>query len=146
MGIELGQFIISFTAIISFTVTIIVWVGSLLFVVSNNRKEKNRLLKKYKELFKQKKSSEVRLGQITEQFAPFIPNWEHDPKNFKFLGAPIDGISFNLKDEEIVFVEIKSGKARLSENQKKIKEIIEKGNVVFKTFRVSDKYCGYIST
>jgi len=27
----------------------------------------------------------------------------------------------------------------------KIKEIVEKGNVIFKTFRVSDKYCGYVN-
>jgi len=141
MEVEFVQFI----TIIIANIIIVVLVIFLLFVISNNKKEKNRLLKKYKELFKQKKSSEVRLGQITEQFAPFIPTWEHDPKNFKFLGAPIDGISFNLKDGEIIFIEIKSGKSRLSENQKKIKEIIEKGNVVFKTFRVSDKYCGYVS-
>ena len=119
------------------------WLSSLLFVMNLSKQKQDDARKRYKELFKQKKSSEVRLGQITEHFAPLIPSWEADPKNFKFLGAPIDGISFNLKDNEIVFVEIKSGRSRLSENQKKIKEIVEKGNVFFKTFRVANKYCGY---
>ena len=124
-------------------ITIILWLATIIFMTLKNKRRENKLKTDYKKLYSQKKSSEVRLGQITEQFAPFIPNWEHDPKNFKFLGAPIDGISFNLKDEEIVFVEIKSGRARLSENQKKIKEIVEKGNVVFKTYRVTDKFYGY---
>ena len=119
------------------------WVSSILCLLKYSKQKENKLKADYKNLFKQKKSSEVRLGQITEHFAPYIPSWESDPKNFKFLGAPIDGISFNLKDNEIVFVEIKSGRSRLSENQKKIKEIVEKGNVFFKTFRVANKYCGY---
>ncbi len=124
-------------------VVIGLWLSSLLFVMNLSKQKQDDAKKKYKELFKQKKSSEVRLGQITEHFAPLIPSWEADPKNFKFLGAPIDGISFNLKDNEIVFVEIKSGRSRLSENQKKIKEIVEKGNVKFKTFRVATNFCGY---
>ena len=129
---------------IGFT-TIIIWAISLLFVISNSRKEKNKLIEKYKKLYSQKKSSEVRMGQITEQFAPLVDNWKYDYNNFKFLGAPIDGISFNLEEDEIVFIEIKSGRSRLSEKQKKIKEIIKKGNVSFKTFRVSDKYCDYVN-
>ena len=141
MEIEFEQFVIF---IIGFS-TIIVWALSLLYVIATKRKEKEMLLDKYKKLYSQKKSSEVRMGQITEQFAPLIDNWEYDHNNFKFLGAPIDGISFNLEDNEIVFVEIKSGRSRLSDRQKRIKEIVEKGNVIFKTFRVSDKFCGYVN-
>jgi len=138
---ELKQFL----PMLFIVVGVVIWLTTILFLLNRSNQKEKILNKKYKDLYKQKKSSEVRTGQITEQFAPFIPDWEHNPKNFKFLGAPIDGISFNLEDSEIVFVEIKSGRARLSENQKKIKEIVEKGNVIFKTFRVSDKYCGYVN-
>ena len=85
----------------------------------------------------QKKSSEVRLGKIGENMAPFMRGWPYDPNNFRFLGHPVDGIQFT--DDEIIFIEIKTGKSRLSKSQKKAREIIRKGNVSFATFRVDDK-------
>ena len=84
-----------------------------------------------------KKSSEVKVGNITEQFAPFLDNWGYDPNNFSFLGKPIDGISY--EEDEIVFIEIKSGKSRLSQKQNNIKKLVEEGKVSFKTFRVDEK-------
>ena len=122
---------------------IALWLATIVFALQYIKQKEKEATKKYKNLYKQKKSSEVRLGQTEEHFAPLISNWKHDPKNFKFLGAPIDGISFNIDEDEIVFIEIKSGRSKLSENQRKIKEIIEKGNVVFKTFIISNNFCGY---
>ena len=84
-----------------------------------------------------KKSAEVRLGKIGENMAPFMKGWPYDPNNFRFLGHPVDGIQFT--DDEIIFIEIKTGKSRLSKSQKKAREIIRKGNVSFATFRVDDK-------
>ncbi len=84
-----------------------------------------------------KKSAEVRLGKIGENMAPFMRGWPYDPNNFRFLGHPVDGIQFT--DDEIIFIEIKTGKSRLSKSQKKAREIIRKGNVSFATFRVDDK-------
>jgi predicted Holliday junction resolvase-like endonuclease len=48
----------------------------------------------------------------------------------------VDGIQFN--DDEIIFVEIKTGKARLSKSQKNTKELVKQGKVSFVTFRVSE--------
>jgi predicted Holliday junction resolvase-like endonuclease len=87
-------------------------------------------------LNKAKRSSEIRLGNIVEQFAPILPEWEYDPTGFKFLGKPIDGIQFNEND--IVFIEIKSGKSSLAQRQKRIKELVKQGKVSFKTFRVNE--------
>ena len=84
-----------------------------------------------------KKSSEVKVGNITEQFAPFLDNWGYDPNNFSFLGKPIDGISY--EEDEIIFIEIKSGKSRLSQKQNNIKKLVEEGKVSFRTFRVDEK-------
>jgi predicted Holliday junction resolvase-like endonuclease len=84
-----------------------------------------------------KKSAEVRLGKIGENMAPFMRGWPYNPNNFRFLGHPVDGIQFT--DDEIIFIEIKTGKSRLSKSQKKAREIIRKGNVSFATFRVDDK-------
>ena len=48
----------------------------------------------------------------------------------------MDGIQFN--DDEIIFVEIKTGKAVLSKSQKKTKELIKAGKVSFVTFKITD--------
>ena len=110
-------------------------------------KEKNESLVRQIELLSdqlqkvisQKKSSEVRLGKIGENMAPFFRLWPYDPNKFRFLGDPVDGISFN--EDEIVFVEIKTGKARLTTSQKRAKELIKEGKVKFATFRVGEDGC-----
>ncbi len=61
-----------------------------------------------------RKNSEIRLGKIGENLAPFVKDWPWDPNKFRFLGNPIDGVQFNK--DEIEFVEIKTGKARLSKS------------------------------
>jgi predicted Holliday junction resolvase-like endonuclease len=83
-----------------------------------------------------RKSSEVRLGRISESLAPFLNGWPWDPNEFRFLGNPIDGIQFN--QDELVFVEIKTGKSRLSASQRWIKDLVSQGKVSFATFRISE--------
>lgn len=97
------------------------------------------LSEKLQKVISQKKSSEVRLGKIGENMAPFFQLWPYDPNKFRFLGDPVDGISFN--EDEIVFVEIKTGKARLTTSQKRAKELIKEGKVKFATFRVGESGC-----
>lgn len=96
--------------------------------------ERAKLQKKYDKLLSQKKSSEVRLGKVAENMAPFFQEWPYDANRFRFLGNPIDGISFN--EDEVVFVEIKSGGARLSKSQKHVRDLVRAGKVKFVSFRV----------
>lgn len=84
----------------------------------------------------QKKSSEVRLGLMAENFMPFIRDYPYDHKNFRFLANPVDGLQVN--DDSIVFVEFKTGGAKLSKSQKHIKDLVSKGKVRFETFRVDE--------
>lgn len=81
-----------------------------------------------------KRSQSTRYGQITEQFAPFMASWPWDPKRFKFLGDPIDGIQFT--DEGIVLVEIKSASSRLSTVQRQVRDHVQAGRVSWKEVRV----------
>lgn len=73
--------------------------------------------------------------------APFLESWPYDPNNFRFIGSPIDGISF--EDDEIVFIEIKTGNSRLSRNQKNIKALVSEGKVSFASFRVNSDYTSF---
>jgi len=87
-----------------------------------------------KKIVHQKKSSEVRLGLIAETLAPFLDQFEFEPEECSFLGKPIDYISFG--EEEITFIEIKSGNAKLNPNQKRIKKQIEDKKISWKEIRI----------
>lgn len=82
----------------------------------------------------QKKSSEVRTGLIAEQLAPFISGFPYDPKRAHFIAQPVDYVVFD--DSGVHFVEVKSGQAKLTEVQRKIKKDIEENRVSFEIFRI----------
>ena len=74
---------------------------------------------------------------MTEQWLPLVTPYPWNPQNFRFLGSPIDGVQF--EDDEIVFVEFKSGKSHLSSKQTNIKEMVNAGKVSFQEVRISVK-------
>lgn len=85
-------------------------------------------------IISQKKSSEVRLGHIAETLAPFLDQFDFDPEHCTFLGKPIDYISFG--DNEITFIEVKSGKSQLNIKQRKIRDQIKDNKVSWKEVRI----------
>ena len=87
-----------------------------------------------KKVVSQKKSGEVRLGHIAETLAPFLDQFEFDPENCTFLGKPIDYISFG--EEEITFIEVKSGNSQLNKKQRVIRDQIKAGLVNWKEVRI----------
>jgi predicted Holliday junction resolvase-like endonuclease len=93
------------------------------------------LLKRLFFLMKKKRSLSSKYGKITEQFFPLIEKYPYDSSNFRFIGSPVDGVQFN--DNSVVFVEFKTADSRLSEREKRIKEIVENKKVYFKVFRIS---------
>lgn len=96
-------------------------------------REKNR------ELLSQKKSSETRLGQISEHVIPFLDGCPYNPKDLHFLGNPIDYVVFDLDQGEITFLEVKTGNSKQSKRQKLIKNIIKAGKVYFAEMRIDQK-------
>jgi predicted Holliday junction resolvase-like endonuclease len=86
-------------------------------------------------------------GQIAEQFAPLLPQFPYLPSDSKFFGDPVDYIVFDgytdLRDGtghpddiEVIFIDIKSGGARLSKGQEAIQQAIQQGRVRFETVRI----------
>jgi len=100
-------------------------------VVEKNLEEETESRKK---TLSQKKSSEVRLGNIAETLAPFLDQFDFDPENCIFLGRPIDYISF--EDEVITLIEVKSGKAQLTTKQRHIRDLIKDKQVAWKEIRI----------
>ena len=93
-----------------------------------------RLRRRVRELDSGKRSQSTRYGQITEQFAPFLAAWPWDPKAFRFIGTPVDGVQFN--DDGIVFVEVKAADSRLSPLQRQIRDHVEAGRVSWREVRI----------
>jgi predicted Holliday junction resolvase-like endonuclease len=107
------------------TITVITFISIGIFLFIQNKKLRNenvalseRVMARDEKINKvnyQRKSSEVRLGKIGENLAPFTEHWPWDANNFRFLGSPIDGVQFT--DDEVIFVEIKTGNSRLSKGK-----------------------------
>ena len=89
------------------------------------------------------KSRSVLSGMFSEQLAPFLPNFNFKPTECRFLGKPIDFIVFkgldDKKVDEIVFVEVKSGKSKLSNVEKSLKEAIKNKKVKWEEYRIPEK-------
>lgn len=83
-----------------------------------------------------RKSKEVRLGQIAEQIIPFLEHFNHNPKSLRALFSPIDYVAF--EEDQITFIEVKTGNSQLSKKQKGIKKLIEEGKVAFEIHRINE--------
>lgn len=110
--------------IIIFILCIIIFV---IYSLSTHYKSEANKLKS------QKQSQSTTYGKTMEQLIPFSKHYPYLSKHFRFLGSPIDGIQFN--DNEIIFIEFKGNKSRMSSKQKNIKKLIEDGKVKFKEIR-----------
>lgn len=87
-----------------------------------------------KKIVSQKKSSEVRLGNIAETLAPFLDQFDFDPETCTFLGKPIDYISFG--EEEITLIEVKSGNSQLNSKQRHIRDLVKNKLISWKEIRI----------
>lgn len=89
-----------------------------------------------------KRSKAVINGQVAEQIAPFLPDFPANPSDARFVGKPVDfivfsGLSENEKIDEILFVEVKTGKSLLSEREKEVKKAIEQRKVRYVEYRIN---------
>ena len=81
------------------------------------------------------RSRSVLKGQFSEQLSPFEDDFPVKPSEARFLGAPLDFIAFKGLDEknveEIVFIEVKSGKAQLNKTERSIRDCVKNKKVRF---------------
>src|SRR3989338_4947042 len=79
-------------------------------------------------------------GQFAEQLAPYFPDFPYSPTELRWLGKPIDYVVFKGMDtntlQEIIFLEIKSGKSQLNSHQRQIREVVEQGKVSWQSYLV----------
>jgi len=81
----------------------------------------------------EKKAIEVGIGKIIEKVMPAYQNFGMPISDCRPLFEPIDMIIFNglsaASVQSITFMEIKTGKSRLNEHQKLVKEAVSDGKV-----------------
>lgn len=84
----------------------------------------------------------VGLGKILEKIAPAVEGFKYDPRDCRGLFEPIDYVVFRglTKDagfvNSLIFLDIKTGNARLNEHQRQIQKAVEQGKVAW------DRYGG----
>lgn len=88
------------------------------------------------------KSKSVILGQVTEHLIPYLPKFNYNPKDVRFLGNPIDLIVFdgltNGFVKEIIFIEVKTGStSRLSSKQQDIRDAVRGRPISWLSMRVN---------
>ena len=81
-----------------------------------------------------KRSKAVINGQVSEQLAPYFPDFPCDPADVRFIGKPVDYIGFSgisQKDtvDEVLLIEVKTGNSKLSEREKSIQRAVQQGRV-----------------
>jgi predicted Holliday junction resolvase-like endonuclease len=85
------------------------------------------------------RSLAVTKGKVTEHIVPYLPGFDLDPKDIRFLGTPIDLIAFkglnaSVEEVEIVFIEVKTGRSVLSAREKAVKKAVEGKKVSWRVF------------
>jgi predicted Holliday junction resolvase-like endonuclease len=87
-------------------------------------------------------SRAVTRGQMYEQLVPYLPEFEFNPKDAQFLGRPVDFVVFDGLDEgdlrRIVFVEVKTGGAKLTTRERLVRDAIRDGHVEWTQIRAGD--------
>ncbi len=86
----------------------------------------------------QNTAAAVNLGKIVEKIAPSFSGFSHVSSDCRALFEPIDylifqGLTKNRKVDSLLFVDVKSGGARLNKAQRSIKQAVTAGAVTFKT-------------
>ncbi len=87
------------------------------------------------------RSRSVVTGKVLEHLAPWLEGFPYNPREARFLGAPVDFVVFAGLEQggvrEVVFVEVKTGSATLSARERGVRDAIAAGRVRFEEFRAA---------
>ena len=130
------------------TIILIILVGILAFVIgyiiASNKTRRH--LESQIPLIRKDAATRSRAvigGQFSEQLSPFLPDFPFKPTETKFLGKPIDLITFVGSDDkridEIAFIEVKSGNSKLSPFEKQVKKAIEEKRVNWYEYKIPEE-------
>ena len=80
-------------------------------------------------------------GKFVEQLTPYLPDFKYDPTEARFIGSPLDFVIFpglaQGEPREVVFLEVKTGKSKLTPAERKLQKLIEAGKVRWELIQYS---------
>jgi len=91
------------------------------------------------------RSGRAMSGRVLERFSPLMKQFPFDPHDAVWIGSPVDFIVFDGLSEDrgegsslrrIALLEVKSGSGELSKAQRKVREIVQQGKVVWEEVRI----------
>jgi predicted Holliday junction resolvase-like endonuclease len=86
------------------------------------------------------KSQAVTMGKVTEHFIPFLPEFNYNPQDARFIGSPVDFVVFDGLSEgdlrQVVFLEVKTGGSALSTRERWIRNMIRDGKVIWELVKI----------
>lgn len=87
------------------------------------------------------RSLAVTAGKVHEQLVPYLPEFGFNPKDVRFLGSPVDLVVFDGLSagdvQRVVFLEVKTGGAQLTEREKQVRAVIEARQVEWAELRLA---------
>jgi predicted Holliday junction resolvase-like endonuclease len=88
------------------------------------------------------RSQAATVGKVFEQLVPYLPDFRYSPKDARFLGTPVDFVVFDGLGEDrcdrVVFVEVKTGGSTLSTRERRVRDAIDAGRVIWQELRLPD--------
>jgi predicted Holliday junction resolvase-like endonuclease len=89
------------------------------------------------------RSQAVTMGKVTEHFIPFLPEFDYNPQDARFIGSPVDFVVFDGLSEgdlrQVVFVEVKTGGSALSKRERWIRNVIREGKVIWQQVKTKGR-------
>ena len=86
------------------------------------------------------RSRAIIAGKVHEQLIPYLPVFPYNPKDVRFLGSPVDLVVFDGLAagcvERIVFLEIKTGGAGLTQRERSVRDAVRNYEVDWAELRV----------
>jgi predicted Holliday junction resolvase-like endonuclease len=106
----------------------------------SDRKKELRQMKALINQRSERTAQAVNIGYILERIAPTLPSFHFEHTDCRSIFDPIDymvfqGMSKHGRVDRIIFSDIKTGKAKLSPKQKKIRDAVQNGKVEWKTYK-----------
>lgn len=86
------------------------------------------------------RSLAVTSGKVHEQLIPYLPTFDYNPKDVRFLGSPVDLVVFDGLAEgqvkRIIFLEVKTGRAGLTSRERSVRDVVQTRRVEWAELRI----------
>ena len=87
------------------------------------------------------RSLAVTAGKVHEQLVPYLPEFDFNPKDVRFIGSPVDLVVFDGLSagqvQRVVFLEVKTGGAALTDRERQVRAVIEAREVAWAELRLT---------